>query len=146
MRHVASKISWLGLVQVMALPLAGASMILGASGCIVGNDSGPPVLAVDLFWDENPKADRFSEGTCQSAGVTSMDWTLTNSATKKTVIASTSGGVDCQDGFNFEKLGAGDYTLTVTGYDAKDKPLWTSTCTNLTLDRFDANYACDVDQ
>ncbi|HEX2679249.1 MAG TPA: hypothetical protein VHM19_21510 [Polyangiales bacterium] len=128
----------------LGVPFLAVASILGATGCLVGNSSGEPVLAVDLYWDENPKADRFSEGTCESAGVVTMDWTLIDKHTKKKVVSAND--VDCQDGFNFEQVGPGNYQLKISGYDDNDQELWSTTCDDLTLDRFDSVYSCDVDQ
>lgn len=130
--------SW--FFSVLAVGLA-----LSLSGCILGSDSGEPVLAVDLYWDENPRPDRFAGGTCGTAGVSWMEWRLVD-ANGDTVVKSGKGGEECQDGFTFDGFRPGTYELEITGYDDQDVDLWSTLCTGLTLDRFDQLYACEIDQ
>jgi hypothetical protein len=116
-----------------------------ATGCVVGGDSGEPVLAVDLYWDESDRADRFVGGTCTSADVAWMEWELLDSQGDR-VVAGEDGGEACQDGFNFNQLELGTYKLVVSGFDDQDVELWRATCKGLRLERFDVLYSCDVDR
>lgn len=127
------------------LPLLAAAWLLPAAGCVVGGDSGQPVLAVDLYWDENARADRFVGGTCGSADVSWMEWELIDEHGEQ-IAASDEGGEECQDGYNFTKFGPGNYKLVVHGFDDQDDELWTATCKNLELDRFDVLYRCDIER
>jgi hypothetical protein len=113
-----------------------------ASGCVLGNDSEPPILSVDLLWDRSPQANQFARGTCESAGVVWMDWQLKEG--DRIVASSKPDGQECEDGFDFVDVGPGDYDLTVMGYDDTEQQLWTSTCDGLLLERFDVLYQCNV--
>jgi hypothetical protein len=117
-----------------------------ASGCVLGSDSDPPQLVVDFVWDRASAADRFAEGSCETADVISMDWQLLDHADH--VVTQTKGErQDCVSGFQFDiNLDAGDYSLVVNGYDDQDQKLWSSTCDGLYIDRFDRYYRCDIDQ
>jgi hypothetical protein len=129
-----------------AAGLAGLGLLaVAAAGCFSGGHSDRPVLSVDLYWDENVSPTHFSGGTCQSAGVSWMEWDIRDSG-GVIVSQSASSGEDCQNGFDFYDLAPGDYTLTITGHDASDKPLWSSECQGLVLGRFAASYECDIDR
>jgi hypothetical protein len=119
-------------------------LVLGgaASGCVLGNDSEPPILSVDLFWDRSPQPNQFARGSCESAGVVWMDWQLKEG--DRIVTTSEDGGQACEDGFDIYDLEPGNYELTVMGYDDAQQPLWNSTCKNLGLDRFDVLYQCNA--
>jgi hypothetical protein len=102
------------------------------------------VLAVDLLWDNAPD-DRFSPGTCETAQVSTMTWQLKEGDQ----MVGQSEGIDshvipCEDGFNFVDVGPGHYELSVQGFDADDKQVWSSDCTGLDLERFDLLYSCKV--
>jgi hypothetical protein len=121
--------------------LAVLSLGTALSGCIAGNDSAPPVLAVQLLWDEAPDKG-FSAGTCDSAQVAHMSWQLKEG--DQIVGQSDDPNVPCEDGFNFVDVGPGKYDLSIQGFDADLKPLWSSSCTGLVLERFDLLYSCKV--
>jgi hypothetical protein len=125
----------------LGLALLGA---LAAPGCVVGNDSDPPELNVDLFWDRAPQGDRFSGSTCAGAGVVWMDWKLTQG--DEEIATSDEGGVDCEDGFRYPDLTSGTYELSVVGYDKDEQALWNGVCEGLELERFDVLYQCQIDQ
>jgi hypothetical protein len=120
------------------------ALLLAAQGCVLGNDSDPPKLNVDLYWDRAPQSDRFSSGVCSSAGVVWMDWTLTRDG--KEIASSDEGGVECEDAFAFVDLSPGVYDLEVVGYDGEEQARWNSNCEGLELGRFDVLYQCDIDQ
>ena len=121
--------------KLAAVALLGASAA-GLSGCILGEDSDPPVLSVDLYWEDQS---RNSDDTCESANVASMDWQLVDDAGE--LVEEKEG--ECQDDFNFFGVQPGSYTLKVNGYDADHNKQWEASC-RLTLDRFDRAYPCDV--
>lgn len=131
--------------RTFALGCGIACAVLGASGCVLGNNSDPPVLSVDLLWDESTSS-HFSEGTCESADVVWMEWALKDEDGHTVRKSEKGGNEDCQPGFDFFDLDAGNYSITVTGYDTDDQPLWSSKCTDLLLERFDSLYECRVDQ
>jgi len=116
-----------------------------ASGCVLGNDSDPPVLSTDLLWDRSPQSNKFAEGTCESAGVVWMDWQLLDKD-DHVVTTSDDKGQECKDGFDFVDVGPGEYKLTVMGYDDAEQQLWTSTCDHLVVERFDVLYQCEVER
>ena len=122
-----------------------ALLCVSASGCVLGNDSDPPVLSVDLLWDRSPQDNRFSEGDCKSAGVVWMNWQLKDED-DQVIASSDDEGQECKDGFDFLDVGPGKYSLTTMGFDDSDQMLWNSTCDNLVLDRFDVLFECKVDQ
>ena len=127
---------------VLGLGLCGA--LLGASGCVLGRNSDSPVLSIDLLWDKSASS-HFSEGTCDSANVSWMEWKLKD-APGHVVRANDADNTDCQPGMDFFDLDPGTYTLAVTGYDSQDAQIWASKCTKLALDRFDTLYECQIDQ
>ena len=107
------------------------------SGCVLGNDSDPPILAVDLFWE----SDRHLDGTCKSADVGNMDFRLLDAQDE---VVEEQSDRRCANGFEFTHAEPGDYTLEVTGYDAEHNQAWTGQC-DLRLDRFDRIYKCQVE-
>jgi hypothetical protein len=116
------------------------------AGCVLGNDSDPPVLSVDLLWDRSAQNGRFSEGTCASANVVWMEWQLTEKNGGRLVATNKDDSQDCRDGFDFVDVGPGKYNLTVMGYDDQNQQLWSSTCQDLVLERFDVLFQCKVDK
>jgi hypothetical protein len=112
------------------------------SSCVVGNDSNPPLLSVDFFWEHLSRG-RSSYNSCEHVDVAAMDWELRD-ASDNSVIASDSRR-DCADGFDFPDVLVGRYDLSVNGYDENDKKLWNSVCRNLVLDRFNVLYSCTID-
>jgi hypothetical protein len=127
-----------------AFHLALCGMLMSTAGCVLGRNSDDPVLSVDLLWDKS-ETSRFSEGTCESADVAWMEWTLKDKG-GDVVRRNDKDDTDCQAGFDFFDLDPGTYTLTVTGYDEADEARWASKCTGLTLERFDTLYECEIEQ
>lgn len=121
---------------------------LALSGCLGSSHSDRAVLSVDLFWDEDPSASHFRGGDCSSAAVSWMEWHLEDAsgATVASPDPHDSTAKDCKNGFDFYDLAPGDYTLVITGHDASDKPLWSTSCQGLTLQRFAASFECDIDR
>jgi hypothetical protein len=101
------------------------------------------VLAVDVSWDRSA-SDRFSDGSCESAGVVWINWEL-RSADGELLERSDEGGEDCPPGFDFFDLRPGDYRLDLEGYDSSDTKRWQDRC-RLNLGRFDKLYTCPVEQ
>src|SRR5688500_16607325 len=46
-----------------------------SSSCLTVADDEGPILSVELYWDEEADSG-FEGGTCESAGVDEMEWTL----------------------------------------------------------------------
>jgi hypothetical protein len=131
----------------------GCTVLLAASGCLLGNDSDPPVLSVALYWDSAPEARHFDEASCTQAGVEHFDWELR--ASDDSVITSRSdqpcrngqSGGDPGRGFDFViGLDPDTYTVVVNGYDDAGAQRWHTECDGLHLGRFDTLYECYVDQ
>jgi hypothetical protein len=122
-----------------------ACAALAAAGCVFGNNSDRPVLSVDLLWDKSP-GERFASGSCESADVVYMEWKLEDEKGHSVRKSEDEDDKECQAGFDFFDLEPGEYTLTVTGYDADDAPVWASECTGLSIERFDSLYACRIEQ
>jgi hypothetical protein len=116
-----------------------------AAGCLDFNGRGATILRIDLLWDEDTASSGFSPGTCRSAGVANVTWSLTDSDTGKE-IDSSNGSVSCINGLDWQDPHPGDYTLKVTGSDKDGAMLWKATCKGLAGGlRFDAAYWCEVD-
>lgn len=134
--------------RVQLVPLGGFALLgsLAASaGCVMGNDNDPPVLSVDLYWE----TERYSDRTCTKANVAAMGFRLLDAQGE--VIAQNAseeqyqGASRCVNGIDFPDLDLGDYSLELTGYDADHNIAWRGTC-DLSLDRFDRLYSCDIQQ
>jgi hypothetical protein len=125
--------------------LSAACLILvsvTAGGCVLGNDNDRPVLAVDPLWDVTP-GDPFSGDECRIAGVRFMTWEIQDDdghTLKKSPKIE-----DCKP-LDFIGLFPGTYRLVIAGYDRNVEKLWETTCSGLTLGRFDVLYPCEVDQ
>jgi hypothetical protein len=126
-------------------PVRAVALVLlaGLAGCVLGNDSDPPVLSVDLYW--HLRGSHRGDSTCESSDVSSMTFQLTDVNSGDVVVENEDSdqGRECQDGFNFVDVGPGDYRLDVKGYDADQNQLWSGSC-DLWLGRFDRTYSCDV--
>lgn len=116
-----------------------ASFALGA--CLtVGDDQGA-VLRIELFWDERVGSSSFHGGTCHSAGVERMDWSLRDDSG-----AEVAGNEEvCADTIDVLDSVPGRYELSITGYDENDDEKWRAKCTELLVLRFDVGYRCDID-
>jgi hypothetical protein len=113
-----------------------------AGGCVLGNDNDRPVLAVDPLWDLTP-GDRFSGDTCRGAGVVYMTWEIQDD--RGHTLKKSRDLEDCEP-LDFIGLVPGTYQLEIAGYDRDERKLWETTCSRLTLGRFDVLYPCEVDQ
>lgn len=112
-----------------------------AGGCVLGNDNDRPVLAVDPLWDLTP-GDRFSGDTCRGAGVVFMTWEIQDARGRK--LKASRDLEDCKP-LDFIGLVPGTYRLAIAGYDRNADKQWETTCSGLTLGRFDVLYPCEVD-
>ena len=112
-----------------------------ASGCLDFTDDEGPVMSIELFWDEQPDAADFSGGTCRSAGVRKMQWSLVRNG-EKTPAAE--GDEPCANGIDVLDPAPGDYELHITGRDDEGNRVWGATCVGLSVLRFDDGYECDV--
>jgi hypothetical protein len=135
------------------------ALMLGtlAGGCFDLSDSRGPVMSVDLCWDEQP-GDGFkggncahsnNDGTCDTAGVTHMTWSLKPvipgmniDSIKEVAGASES----CANGIDIVEPSPGAYTLEITGQNSDGEMLWQHTCKGLDVLRFDIGYECDIDE
>lgn len=97
-------------------------------------------MSIELFWDERPDGSGFIGGTCESAGVATMSWSLRNSNGKE--VASRKEA--CANGIDVVDPKPGTYHLQITGKDQDDNPVWSATCTGLSVLRFDVGYECDI--
>jgi hypothetical protein len=130
--------TWRTLRTTVGCCVLGFSSLAPLAGCVVGNDSDPPVLSVDLYWD----TERYSDRTCESSDVATMDYRLLDARQN---VVNEQQGIGCRNGFDFTDAPLGDYVLEVTGYDADDNSAWSASC-DLYLDRFDRLFRCDVDR
>jgi hypothetical protein len=113
-----------------------------SSGCLDLSGHQAVVMSLNLAWDEDTQTSDFQSGTCNSAGVKSMTWSLTRSDTKEEVASNTE---PCANGIDVIDPSPAEYTLKVTGTDSNGDTLWHSTCKGLRVLRFDVSYDCDVD-
>ena len=127
-----------------AVRASALALVVGLSGCVLGNDSNPPVLKVNLYWQLRGGS-RHGDSRCQDSGVETMQFTLTDTNSDEVVVQNedSDAGRQCQNGFDFVDVGPGDYRLDVKGFDADDNQLWSGSC-DLSLGRFDRLYDCDI--
>jgi hypothetical protein len=127
-------------------PVRAAALVLlaGLSGCVLGNNSEPPLLSLDLYWHVRG-GERYGDERCRDSGVETMEFTLTDTNTGEVVVQNEDSdeGRACQDGLNFVDVGPGDYRFDVKGFVADNNQLWSGSC-DLWLGRFDRAYACDI--
>jgi len=116
------------------------ALAIAATGCLDFSDNEGPIMSIELFWDERPDTTTFIGGTCESAGVATMSWKLRNSHGQE--VASRNEA--CANGIDVVDPKPGEYHLVITGKDENDDPLWTATCTGLSVLRFDVGYECDI--
>lgn len=128
---------WQMLCSVAALMLLG-----GLSGCVFGEESDPPVLTVDLYWQYDLRTGH--DWDCHTVPVAAAEWHLRNSEGDEVHKLDRDKNA-CDDRINFFDLDIGKYELEVAGYnDAGDKA-WEALCP-LELDRFDSLYQCTINQ
>ena len=115
-----------------------APLALGA--CLtVGNDAGA-TLGIDVYWDESVGSSKFHGGTCHSAGVEDMDWSLRD----EDGVEVAGNAERCADTIDVLSSAPGEYELNITGYDKNGDEKWRMKCTELLVLRFDVTYRCNV--
>lgn len=116
-----------------------------ASSCLTVADDEAPILSVELYWDEKPGSG-FVGGTCETAGVDRMEWTLLDADDRKVDSnVGRRGASDlCYNAIDFLDLEAGTYRLEIVGYDEDDEQRWMETSGELKVLRFDVSYRFDI--
>ncbi len=132
------------LARVAPLAL-GLLLATASSGCLDFTSQQNTVMSVDLYWDEQTASGDFSGGTCKSAGVSTISWTLTRADNGDEVASNKDMSKKCVNGIDFIDQPAAQYTLKITGQDANGDTLWNATCKGLAVLRFDVGYECDID-
>jgi len=130
----------MGFRHAVGKAILAAALALAASGCLtVGDDSGP-ILHVELFWDERVDSESFRGGTCHSADVYDMDWSLLDAQGREVA------GDDepCANAIEVFDMLPGEYELEIKGYDRDRNETWSVTCSGLLIARFDSDWACDI--
>lgn len=125
-----------------------------AVGCFGSSDDPAPMesdageigdsrtLGIELFWDGDPSPDAFLGGTCASAGVVGMSWSLT--ASDGLEVAGRQ-DQSCRDRIEITDVEPSDYTLEVTGFDADAHEAWYTLCTGIVKgEGADEPYICDI--
>ncbi len=125
--------SWIQWVLCVAL---GAAL----GGCLTVGDDEPAILAIDLYWDEEVGTTDFIAGTCHSAGVERMDWSLRDEDGREVAGREES----CADTIDIIDAVPGEYELKIQGYDENGDEYWKVTCTGLLVLRFNMIYACNI--
>jgi hypothetical protein len=112
---------------------------VGSAGCVVGNDSDPPTISVEFFWE----SDHYRDDTCSSADVAKMDYVL--KAADSDEVLTEEHDRKCANGFEFDGLDLGRYVIEVSGTNDDASQTWTGTC-DVSLDRFDRYFECPVNK
>jgi len=122
------------------------ALAFASTGCLTVADDEGPILSVELYWDEEPEGD-FVGGTCETAGVETMEWHLLDADGEEvqTNISSARGSAHgCYNAIDILGLAPGTYRLEISGYDSDDNLRWTETSGELKVLRFDVMYAFDI--
>jgi hypothetical protein len=135
-------VHWEATVARLATCAIALLLATAASGCLDFTGHQATVMSVELYWDEQPGTAAFAGGTCRSAGVDTMTWSLTRVDTGKKVAGDTE---PCTNGLDVLDPAPADYTLKISGNDKNGKTLWAATCKGLAVLRFDVGYSCDID-
>lgn len=121
-------------------------LLLLSTSCLTVADDEGPILSVELYWDEEPD-DGFVGGTCDTAGVETMEWHLLDEHGDE-VQTNISGSRDslhpCYNAIDILGLDPGGYRLEISGYDEDDRLRWTETSGVLNVLRFDVSYRFDI--
>jgi hypothetical protein len=115
-------------------------LVVAASGCLDFSDNNGPIMSIELFWDERPDTAAFVGGTCESAGVSTMNWTLLDAQNRNVASANQ----PCTNAIDVHDPKPGTYRLKITGQDADGNDVWRASCTGLNVLRFDVGYECDI--
>lgn len=122
-------------------------LALLAAGCLTFARGDGPLMAIELFWDEDEDpatddADNFEGGFCATADVERMEWALYDEDGDLVDAREE----DCADAIDVIEPKPGVYQLEVTGYDDDGDARWGVCCEVLRVLRFDVAYACDIPQ
>jgi hypothetical protein len=124
----------LGVASLMLLP--------GLTGCVFGEESDPPVLTVELYWQYDERTRH--NYSCQTVPVAATEWRMLDSDGDE--LASLSKDeMECDNTLVFPDLDPGEYELEVGGYNEAGDKAWEATCP-VELDRFDRVWECTVNQ
>lgn len=130
-----------------------AALAFAGTGCLTVADDEGPILSVELYWDEDPKArhdgdENYVGGTCETAGVDEMEWYLldANGEEVETNIGSARDSTHpCYNAIDILGLAPGTYRLVVSGFDNDGVNRWKATrSAELSVLRFDTAYALDI--
>jgi hypothetical protein len=124
------------------LGVASLVLLSGLSGCVFGEESEPPVLTVELYWQYDERT-RHNE-SCDSVPVAAAEWRLLDSEGEE-LAALSKDKMECDNTVNFLDLDPGDYKLEVGGYNEAGDKAWEATCP-VSLDRFDCLWECPINQ
>ena len=125
-----------------SLGVASLIVLSGLSGCVFGEESDPPVLTVELYWqyDERTRHDY----SCGSVPVAAAEWRLVDSEGEEVANLSKD-DEECDNTIRFLDLDPGDYELEVGGYNEAGDKAWEATCP-VWVDRFDRLFECTINQ
>jgi len=125
------------------------SLLLLTTSCLTVADDEGPILSVELYWDEEPGTG-FEGGTCETAGVDAMEWSLLD-ANGDEVQTNAGGGRDaihdCYNAIDILGLDPGTYRLEISGYQQvgnTPERRWNETSGELKVLRFDVSYRFDI--
>ena len=125
------------------------SLLLLTTSCLTVADDEGPILSVELYWDEEPGSG-FEGGTCETAGVDAMEWSLLDEQGDE-VQTNVGGGRDafhdCYNAIDILSLPPGTYRLEISGYEQVDNTRqlrWSETSGELKVLRFDVSYRFDI--
>ncbi|HET8940113.1 MAG TPA: hypothetical protein VFN67_42015 [Polyangiales bacterium] len=117
-------------------------LFTGLTGCVFGEESDPPVLSVDLYWDFDQRTGH--DWSCDSVPVEHTEVHLRDSKGEERDLDD-GGDRGCEDRLYFPNLDLGDYEIEVIGYNEAGDKAWETICP-VWLDRFDRLFECTVNQ
>jgi hypothetical protein len=123
-----------------------SSLAFAGTGCLTVADDEGPILSVELYWDEEPE-NGFIGGTCETAGVETMEWHLLDAdgeEVQTNISSARSSAHLCYNAIDILGLDPGTYRLEIAGYDSDNVLRWTETSGPLKVLRFDVMYAFDI--
>jgi hypothetical protein len=124
------------------LGVASLVLLSGLSGCVFGEESEPPVLTVELYWQYDERT-RHNE-SCDSVPVAATEWRLLDSDGEE-IAELSKDKMECDNTVNFLDLDPGDYKLEVGGYNEAGDKAWEATCP-VWVDRFDRLFECTINE
>lgn len=117
-------------------------LAMGSGGCVFGEESEPPVLTVELYWEYDIRSNH--DWGCGTVPVGAAEWHLRNADGE---VLQELGPDDetCKNTLRFLDLDPGQYDLEVAGYNEDGDKAWEGTC-SLATDRFDRLAECTIHQ